>query len=898
MQSLERRERSWDCSLTSISPELARSADRRQAFLLGLAALFLALTSLALTISPAGRMNEWASQPLRWSHWIFLPVWMAAACLLHRRQRRLLPARDPYLLPIALLLTGWGVLLIWRLDPTYGGRQMIWFLVAAPLVYGILASPPDLRWLRRYRYLWLMGGIVLATLTLFLGTHPTASYPRLWLGCCGIYIQPSEPLRLLLLAYLASFLAGRLAFRAVGRSERPLLSVAPLLMAWGLSVALLLVQRDLGTGTLFLGILTVLLYVVFQRKRILLAAGMLAALGGVVGYLLFDIIRLRLVAWLDPWQDPLGAGYQIVQASISQAAGGVFGRGPGMGAPFLVPVVISDFIFAAVAEEWGYVGSIVLVGLFALLVGRGLRVAARARDPFGSILAAGISIAFGMQAVLILGGVTRLLPMTGITLPFVSYGGSSLLTNFIGLGLLLVVSSGATSATDLAVPLRKVQIVFSALWLALLVAAGWSGVVRSVELVARTDNPRRALEGKISKRGDILDRDGGVLATSAGSKGSYTRGYPNPLFAPIVGYDSPVYGQSGLEKAMDPVLRGDSGGDPWQAFWQRLLTGAPPPGSNIRLTLNASLQQAAVGALDGRQGAIVAIDYLRGDVLAIASSPTFDPNQLEEDWEQLISQGDAPLLNRAAQGRYQPGMAIAPFMAVWALQEGLVREGESLPMIASEVDLDSERLTCRDGPLPEVQGDIVAALVLGCPAPFSDLALKLGARGVQELVSGLSLDRDPLAEFYGERAEVSELPMDDRSLMLAGVGQAKLTVTPLQMARAFAALASGGVMPALGLVDALQVPGGDWEPFRRGEQPRPVLERSAAQRVLEWMIRPDGRASGYSAAAISGGDKGLTAWYLGATRMGEASVLFVIVLENSEPQQAEKIGEGLLLGLR
>ena len=199
-----------------------------------------------------------------------------------------------------------------------------------------------------------------------------------------------------------------------------------------------------------------MLYLASGRWQVLLAAAVLATIGGAVGYALFGVVRLRLEAWLNPWADPTGGSYQIVQSLIAIASGGVIGRGPGVGAPAFVPVAHSDFIFSAVAEEWGLLGGLGMIALFAVLVGRGLRVAAR-REPFGVMLAAGVTLALGLQSLILGGVMTRLFPLTGVTLPFVSYGGSSLVTSFIALGFLLLLSGESGPSRRFGPELRQVQ---------------------------------------------------------------------------------------------------------------------------------------------------------------------------------------------------------------------------------------------------------------------------------------------------------------------------------------------------------------------------------------------------------------------------------------------------------
>jgi cell division protein FtsW (lipid II flippase) len=215
----------------------------------------------------------------------------------------------------------------------------------------------------------------------------------------------------------------------------------PLLVMWLIAMAIVIAQRDLGTGMLLFGVFVTLVYLATGRARNLVLGGILAVVGGAVAYAAFGVVRARLSAWLDPWSDPSGGAFQIIQALIALASGDVLGRGLGLGNPALVPLAHSDFILTSIAEEFGLFGVVGVLALHALLAARGLRIAWQADRAFDQLLAAGLSALTAFQTLLIAGGTVRALPLTGVTLPFVSYGGSSLLVQFIAIGLLLAVSA-------------------------------------------------------------------------------------------------------------------------------------------------------------------------------------------------------------------------------------------------------------------------------------------------------------------------------------------------------------------------------------------------------------------------------------------------------------------------
>lgn len=419
---------------------------RSEAILLLLAALFVFSNALALGLARDGRLDGHTL----WGPLFWLIAQITAVWLLQKHA----PNHDPYLLPLIGLLTGWGIVLQNRLAPDFLLRQVIWVVLGTAILVGITLLPRNLRWLRRYRYTLLLVGIFLLAATLLFGTNPSgANTARYWLRLpipffTPVYFQPSELLKLLLLIFLASYFDERetsLYLREGMQDKNGRLRfisyLTPLLLMWGFCMILLVWQRDLGAATLFFILFLSLLYLATGEWRIVAGGVLLLLLAGVFAYFAFSLVTLRIDAWWNPWPDADNRAFQIVQSLYAVAAGGIWGQGVGQGFPQYIPVVHSDFAFAAIAEEWGLIGSLGVVGCFALLAHRGLRLALLAERPFRRYLAAGIVILFSAQAILIMGGVTKLLPLTGVTLPFVSYGGSSMFISYIMAGLLLFLSS-------------------------------------------------------------------------------------------------------------------------------------------------------------------------------------------------------------------------------------------------------------------------------------------------------------------------------------------------------------------------------------------------------------------------------------------------------------------------
>jgi peptidoglycan glycosyltransferase len=365
----------------------------------------------------------------------------------HLVVRRFAPNADPLLLPLAILLSGLGYAMVRRLNPALGGPQLGWIGVGLAAFAATLILVRDHRRIESFRYSFMLAGIALLLLPLAPGVGRTVSGARLWIRAGGLNFQPGELAKLMLAAFLAGYLASkREVLTAATTRVGPWMIPAPrhfgpLVAAWGVSLAVMVFERDLGSSMLFFALFVVMIYAATARAAYVVTGLGLFAGGTVFAYKAFAHVQNRIAAWTDPWSRIDGSGFQIAQSLFALGTGGVGGAGLGRGRPdFIQRGVETDFIFSAFGEELGLVGTLAILLLFALLVARGFHIALRSRDPFGTLLATGLTVIIGLQTFLIVGGVTRLIPLTGITLPFVSYGGSSILANFILIALLLRLS--------------------------------------------------------------------------------------------------------------------------------------------------------------------------------------------------------------------------------------------------------------------------------------------------------------------------------------------------------------------------------------------------------------------------------------------------------------------------
>ncbi len=393
--------------------------------------------------------------------WITTVAVAIIALVMHVVVRMRAKFADPIMLPVGTLLTILGLIMIYRLDVADARRaelngapiptpdvysQLTWFAIASILFCGVLILLRDHRRLQRYTFTFGLIGLVLMVLPLAPVIGTTVNGATLWIRIGTFSFQPAEIAKILITIFFAGYLVKTRDSLALVRTKvlgiglpRPK-DLGPIVIAWFISLGVLVFQRDLGTSLLFFGLFVSMLYIATQRRSWLIIGFFLFLGGAYFAYSTFGHVQDRVTVWLDPWAYADTTGYQIVQSIYGLANGGILGAGLGQGFPNLVPFASTDFIVAALGEELGVTGIFAILLLYAILVERGLRTAITCRDGFGQLLAAGLSITFALQVFVIIGGVTGLIPLTGLTTPFLSYGGSSLIANWVILALLLRIS--------------------------------------------------------------------------------------------------------------------------------------------------------------------------------------------------------------------------------------------------------------------------------------------------------------------------------------------------------------------------------------------------------------------------------------------------------------------------
>ncbi|MGB0114259.1 MAG: FtsW/RodA/SpoVE family cell cycle protein [Ilumatobacteraceae bacterium] len=420
---------------------LAKSRRTTELTLLVMAAL---ITGAAYAITALGTNAEIPPGIV-----FFVAILLGLLLCAHIVVRLVARGADGTLLPLAALLHGIGFVMITRLDDELAGLQATWSVVGIGAFILTLLVVQRATDLARYSWLFFVTGAFLLLLPMVPGIGQNINGARIWVSIGPVNFQPGEFAKLFLAIFFASYLAERRELIAastwrVGPLHLPEPRyIAPILLAWGFAVVVMVGEKDLGSSLLFFTLFVVMMWVATERVGYLLIGIVMFVGAAYFSWTQFGHVQIRVDNWLDPWSDPLDDGYQIIQALYGLADGGLTGTGLGRGNPGQVPEAQNDFIFAAIGEEWGLIGGTAVLMSYLLIVGAGLRTALRTDRTFEKLLAVGLTTIIGVQAFIIIAGVIKVVPLTGITLPFVSYGGSSLVANYVLLALLIRLSDSS-----------------------------------------------------------------------------------------------------------------------------------------------------------------------------------------------------------------------------------------------------------------------------------------------------------------------------------------------------------------------------------------------------------------------------------------------------------------------
>ncbi len=859
-----------------------------------------------------------------------VPIGIFVAFLIaHIALRWLAPNSDPALLPITFALSGIGIAFVTRLAPEVATRQLVWMFAGVAMLIIVLLLVKNMDKLSQYKYTLMIVGVLLLLSPMLpvIGTEINGS--RLWLTVAGFSFQPGEIAKICIVLFLAAYLAQNREMLSVftwhvGPARLPSIpTLLPLLAMWALAFVIVVFEKDLGSALVLFLVFIVMLYVATGKKLYVVVGLLLAAIAAVALFFMFTHVQTRVDIWLDPFSDAQNKGYQLVQGLYSLADGGLFGVGIGRGMSDAIPYVESDFIFAAIGEETGLLGAAAVLLLYLCFAIRGMLTAARAKSDFSSFTATGACAIVVLQAFIIVGGVTRLIPLTGITLPFISQGGSSLLAGFIIVALLLRISSEATGHTTemtmatsrslhensvlgriaLGKRLTNTMVVFSILF-ALLVANLTMIMIVNAESYQNMPGNNHAIAKQAkTERGTISTYDGVVLAESEkGEDGSYERIYPaGDLASHVVGYYSSVYGLAGIESSMNDTLKGAQNYASWSDVIDS-LAGISTPGNDVVLTINSELQQAAQDAIAGQKGACVVMDPKTGAVLALASSPTYDAADVEEVLKSASENPGATseLLNRATQSLYAPGSTFKMITLSAALEDGVATE-ESVYDSPAEMEIGNAPVTNSKN---KGYGEITVerAFQVSSNTVFAQIGVELGSKRLVDAAekfgfnNTLSFDL-PLATSLMPNPD--EMTTWETAWAADGmpVGEHESPAGPqstvMEMALVGCGIANEGSIMTPYLIEGVYNAAGERSYSPTPKKWRQALSASTAGRVLESMkdVVSGGTATDAAISGVTVAGKTGTAesdarpddsWFVGiADADGAKSVVVAIMIEGA-----------------
>ncbi len=757
---------------------------------------------------------------------------------------------DELLLCNMNMLLSVGFVELARLNSVHARKQLTIILASMALFLIIPALIRHLSFLKSIWPLYGMAGVALLLVVLVGGS--TVYGAKININVLGVTFQPSEAVKLIFAFFIAGLLYKTTEMKRIYLS-------AGMAAVYGL---ILVASKDLGSALIFFVMYMTMLHIASGKRRYLFAGVLLMAAAGVLAYLLFSHVRVRVDTWLDPWADIDNKGYQLTQSLFGIATGGWFGMGLGHGSPKTIPFVEDDFVFSAIAEEFGVFFGLLLILLCLNIVLSIFRLSSRLHDGFYRIVTAGLAAAYGTQVVLTIGGGTRFVPLTGVTLPLVSNGGTSALCSIVMFAILqgvwfldadegrekeervlerrkILMSVKAQAAkekkslddifdimeeedpdtyellfgddediTDDETRTKQNRemsvcyIIYAVVYLCMFFNIAALIVFHRDEVVPNSYNGKLlAILAEDNSRGIIISSDGELLAYNQEDDEGTQRVYPyGQVFAHAVGYAS--HGGMGVESLANMYLLTSD-----ISLYNRIqndLEGKKDPGNNVYTTLDASLQKAAYDAMQNRRGAVIATEISTGRILCMQSNPGFDPEDIDFLWDRLIKEDDSGrLLNRATQGLYPPGSTFKLLTALEYIRENPDDYDDFEFDCSGSYTKDGAVVNCFHGTVHGEQ-DLKTAFANSCNSAFADIGLQLDTGKFGKSISDFYFDEKLPVDMLSSisRIEMSE-DMNTNAVMQTAIGQAQTMVSPLHLNMITAALAAKGTIMKPYLLDSV-----------------------------------------------------------------------------------------------
>lgn len=822
--------------------------------------------------------------------YLFLPLFQVITVFAFLvLMRAIYPRADRLIQNHIALLLSISFVILTRISLTRSIRQFT--IVAISLVIALIipAFMKYIRLLKSCEYIFAAAGILILGVVLISGSITNGS--KLSFSIMGMSFQPSEFVKIIYVLFLAAILS---------KAERFIHVVLSAVLA-AVHVLFLAASKDLGSALIYFITYIILLFVATRKVRYLilgLAGGSAAAYAS---YFMFAHVRVRVAAWLDPWNDINATGYQIAQSLFGIGTGGWFGMGIDAGTPGTIPYVEQDFIFSAICEEFGILFGICLIAVCVNLFLEIVHTAHSCHDSFMKYSVYGLGIIYIVQLFLTIGGNSKFIPLTGVTLPLISYGGSSVLASLIMFSAVQGFyinndlydgdedSEGQENCRTGKLPMNIVAGVFAGLFVAISGYLAHYVYFDSPQVINNSYNAKRQdIVAAKTIRGDILSADGQVLATTLSDTDE--RYYPfGEVFAHAVGYAS--HGRMGVEQSANMFLV--SSNISLGSKLQNDLADEKHMGNTVVTTFDTRLQKIAFDAMGVYSGAIIVTEPSSGRILAMVSKPDFDPNTISVIWEELLADTTSSvLLNRTTQGLYPPGSTFKILTALEYIRENPEHYDDYHFQCTGKFSDGTNTINCFHG-TNHGSVDFVKSFAKSCNSSFANIGLLLDRDQFRQTLDDLYFGSSLPVDFPANISRICDDISDNGVMLQTVIGQGTTQMTPIQIAMITAMIANNGEMMTPYMIDHIETADGDvikkYTPVSLGRLISDQ-ETAALQEMMAAVVQ-DGTGTrliseGYSAAGKTGSaeynaSSDSHAWFTGYTYDTESPVQITVILEGA-----------------